>query len=57
MYKYYVYNITRRSYCIITSDHIMEEGQTVLVKFDNAEFEDDGLNECRIIQVMKNLLN
>ena len=37
MNRYYVYNKTRDTYCLIESSDVMEVGQNVLVKFDNKE--------------------
>lgn len=54
MYKYRVYNITRDSNCIITSDYLLEVGQTVLVHFDNPEVKED-LCECKILEILEQI--
>ncbi len=48
VYTYEVYNKTRRTYCTITSEELLEVGQNVLVKFDNEGL--DGLHECEVIE-------
>lgn len=48
MYTYEVYNKTRRTYCTITSEELLEVGQKVLVEFDNEGL--DGLHECEVIE-------
>lgn len=53
MNRYYVYNKTRRTYCLIESKDIIEVGQTVLVKFDNEEIQE--VCECEVLKVMKGL--
>lgn len=54
MYKYRVYNITRNSNCIITSDSILKVGQVVLVKFDNPGVEQD-FCECKILEILEQM--
>lgn len=49
MFEYYVYNKDRDTYCHITSDYLLEEGQHVLINFDNDGL--DGLYECIVIEV------
>lgn len=53
MNRYYVYNKTRDTYCLIESGDVMEVGQTVLVKFDNKEIPE--MCECEVKRVMKGL--
>ena len=53
MNRYYVYNKTRDTYCLIESSVVMEVGQIVLVKFDNKEIPE--MCECEVKRVMKGL--
>ena len=53
MNRYYVHNRTRKTYCLIESNDVMEIGQTVLVKFDNDEISE--MCECEVLHVMKGL--
>lgn len=53
MYRYYVHNKTRKSWCLIESKEPLEVGQTVLVKFDNEEI--DEMCECEILNAMHGL--
>lgn len=53
MNRYYVYNKTRDTYCLIESSDIMEVGQTVLVRFDNEDIPE--MCECEVLRVMNGL--
>lgn len=53
MNRYYVYNKTRKTYCLIESKDNIEVGQTVLVKFDNEDVPE--MCECEVLRVMKGL--
>lgn len=56
MYKYYVYNVTRNSYCTITSEAVLEVGQSVLIHFDNEELADE-LNECKVLKILERVFH
>lgn len=51
MFTYYVYNKTRKSWCVIDSSEFIEVGQTVLVKFENEELADE-LCECEVVKML-----
>ena len=53
MNRYYVYNRTRKTWCLIESKEFLEIGQVVLVKFDNDDVQE--LCECEILQILKGL--
>ena len=51
MFRYYVHNKTRHTWCIIESKEQLEVGQTVLVDFDNKEIPERC--ECEVIHVLR----
>lgn len=53
MNRYYVHNKTRKTWCFIETDEILEVGQTVLVNFVNRDIPE--LCECEVLRVMKGL--
>ena len=55
LYRYYVHNKTRRTWCLIDSNDLLEVGQTVLVDFDNEDVPERC--ECEIIRIIRGLTN
>lgn len=53
MNRYYVHNITKKTWCLIDSTEDMQIGQVVWVKFDNEDI--DELCECEILHKMNGL--
>lgn len=53
LYRYYVHNKTRHTWCLIESNDLLEVGQTVLVKFDNDDITE--MCECEVISKKKGL--
>ena len=54
MYRYYVHNMTRGTYCLIESKDDLEIGQVVLVLFDNEDLKGQAC-ECKVLRKMHGL--
>ena len=54
MYRYYVHNMTRGTYCLIESKDNLEIGQVVLVLFDNEDLKGHAC-ECKVLRKMHGL--
>ena len=49
MYKYYVYNRTRKTWCEVVSNEMLVEGQVVFMRFENTDI---GICECEVLEVI-----
>ena len=54
MYRYYVHNLTRGTYCLIEAKDNLEIGQKILVLFDNEELKGEAC-ECEVLHKMNGL--
>lgn len=49
MYRYYVYNRTRKTWCEVVSNEMLVEGQVVFMRFENTDIE---VCECEVLEVI-----